>query len=171
MERVVIIDDFAKNDLISNLGTKWRGVSDQVMGGISEPSVTYARIEGRFCLRLSGDVRLENNGGFIQAGLDLAVPGQVFDASSFSGIEILVRGNDEEYSLRLRTTELDRPQQSYRHSFIATPEWRTLQLAFEDFIPHRTEVPLNLSKLRRVGLVAIGRAFHADLAVGQIALY
>jgi hypothetical protein len=59
----MLIDDFAGRDFISKLGTRWRAVSDQVMGGISEASVAYDTVEGRPCFRLTGDVRLENDGG------------------------------------------------------------------------------------------------------------
>jgi hypothetical protein len=31
--------------------------------------------------------------------------------------------------------------------------------------------PLDISRLRRLGLVAIGRAFAADLAVARLSLY
>jgi hypothetical protein len=41
-----------------------------------------------------------------------------------------------------------------------------VRLAFADFVPHRIQVPLDVRRLRRIGLVAIGRAFAADLAVG-----
>jgi len=32
-------------------------------------------------------------------------------------------------------------------------------------------VPLDLSRLRRIGIVAIGRAFRADVAVGGVRFY
>ena len=35
----MLIDDFSDGGLISKLGTRWRGVSDQVMGGISNATV------------------------------------------------------------------------------------------------------------------------------------
>ena len=67
----MLIDDFGGRDLISKLGTRWRAVSDRVMGGISQASIAHDIIDGHQCLRLTGDVCLENNGGFLQAALDL----------------------------------------------------------------------------------------------------
>ena len=61
----MLIDDFSGQDLTSKLGTQWRGVSDKVMGGISEASVAQGVIDDRPCLFLTGDVRLDNDGGFI----------------------------------------------------------------------------------------------------------
>src|SRR5512134_2553638 len=94
---VLILDDFSRDDLISALGTPWRGFSDQVMGGISKETIALAKIDGRRALRLTGDVRLENNGGFIQVALDLAPAGQTLDASAFTGVLLIVRGNGERY--------------------------------------------------------------------------
>jgi hypothetical protein len=38
-------------------------------------------------------------------------------------------------------------------------------------MPYRTDIPLDLRRLRRLGLVAIGRAFSADLAVGGLRFF
>ena len=167
----MLIDDFSDGDLVSTLATEWRGVSDQVMGGVSEASVRRDVLDNRPCLRLMGDVRLENNGGFIQAALDLAPPGETLDASDFTGIRIVARGNDEQYSVHLRTADNSRPWQSYRAHFTAGPSWAAFDLPFVDFQPYRLETPLDVSRLRRIGLVAIGRPFRADLAVSEIAFY
>jgi hypothetical protein len=169
--RAMLIDDFADEGLVSKLGTQWRGVSDQVMGGISEASISHGVIDGRHSLRMAGDVRLENDGGFIQAALDLAPPGDTIDASGFTGMRIVVRGNGEKYSVHLRTLNNVRPWQSYRAHFTAGSDWENIDLPFETFVPYRLETPLDTKRLRRIGLVAIGRAFYADLAVSELAFY
>ena len=38
------IDEFANGEDLSALGTRWRVVSDQVMGGISDGRMTYEDI-------------------------------------------------------------------------------------------------------------------------------
>ena len=63
------------------------------------------------------------------------------------------------------------PQQSYRQGFVTTPMWQTMRLPFGQFSPHRTEIPLNTTRLRRIGLVAIGREFAADLSVARLGFY
>jgi hypothetical protein len=35
-------------------------------------------------------------------------------------------------------------------------------------VPYRTDTPLDTRRLRRIGVVAIGRAFSADLSVGGL---
>lgn len=166
-----VIDDFSHPGLVSVLGTPWRGVSDQVMGGLSEASIVRERIDGHACLRLTGDVRTENNGGFIQATLSLAEDDSGVDASGFTGLRITVRGNGELYSLHLRTPDTARPWQSYRVRFETNKDWQTLDLAFSAFAPYRIDTPMDTSRLRRLGLVAIGREFSADLAISRLAFY
>jgi len=56
-----------------------------------------------------GDVSLENNGDFVQIALDLAPDSNTFDASAWTGLQLDVFGNDEEYGVHLRTSDLTRP--------------------------------------------------------------
>lgn len=167
----MIIDDFSRLEFISALNTKWRGVSDKVMGGVTEVSIARDVIDDQPCLRLTGDVSLENNGGFLQAALPLARNQETFDASGYKGVRLLVRGNGEQYSIHLRTPDNNRPWQSYRSHFTAEPAWTTIDLPFSGFRPYRLAKPLNTSRLKRIGFVAIGRTFQADLAIGGVGLY
>jgi hypothetical protein len=164
----MIIDDFSARGAEAEGG--WRAFTDRVMGGVSDARLKPAVVGGRACLRLTGDVRLENNGGFIQMARDLAPGGETLDASAFAAVALLVRGNGESYDCHLRTTATVRPWQSYRASFVASPEWREVVLPFAGFVPHRLEAPLDLRRLRRIGLVAIGRAFAADLSLARLVL-
>jgi hypothetical protein len=163
-----IVDDLSRDDLVASIGSRWQLVTDRVMGGVSDGTLVRETVSGRPALRMRGDVSLENNGGFVQMALDLTPDGGVVDASAWTGIELDVIGNDEDYGVHLRTDAVERPWQSYRQSFRAGASWRTVQLAFADFVPHRIEVPLDVRRLRRIGLIAIGRAFTADLAVGGV---
>ena len=167
----MLIDDFSRKDLVSNLGTQWRSVSDKVMGGVSNASITHDTIDGHSCIHLTGHVSLENEGGFAQASLDLAQEGGDLSASGYSGVRIVARGNNEKYSLHLRTPDNVRPWQSYRAHFIASSLWQRHDLPFSEFAAHRIDVRLDVTRLRRIGLVAIGRAFEADLAVSEIGFY
>ncbi len=164
----MLIHDFADQSLISSLGSRWRAVSDQVMGGVSQPALALDHVAGQPCLRLTGAVSLENNGGFIQASLDLSPGGGILDASAYRGFRLHVYGQDERYGVHLRSSDTERPWQSYRAGFIARPAWQTIDLDFTDFAPHRLDKSLNIKFLRRLGLAAIGREFEADLAVARI---
>ena len=163
-----IIDDLSREPPMAAIGSSWQLFTDQVMGGVSKGTMARDAIAGRAAIRMRGDVSLENNGGFVQIGLDLSPDGQAVDASAWSGIEIDVFGNGEEYGVHLRTDALTRPWQSYRHTIEACAQWRTVQLPFDDFLAHRTDILLDTHRLRRIGVVAIGRAFSADLALGGL---
>jgi len=150
---------------------RWRLVTDAVMGGVSQGRLTEEAILERDAARMRGTVSTENNGGFIQIATDLDADGGSLDASAFTGIAIDVTGNGELYAVHLRTTAMSRPQQSYRQGFVATAGWQTLRLPFAEFTAHRIDEPMDLTRLRRLGLVAIGRAFDADLAIARLAFY
>jgi hypothetical protein len=139
------------------------------MGGISLASVRPEDWRGRRWLRLIGEVRLENQGGFIQMGVDLAPDGGPRNLSAYAGVRLVVRGNGERYGCHLRTIACLRPWQSYRHSFTASPDPASVLLPFAEFVPHRVEAPMDPGTLRRLALVAIGRAIMADLAVAEVA--
>ncbi|SMY08096.1 CIA30 family protein [Flavimaricola marinus] len=148
------------------LSPEWEYVADTVMGGVSTGTLSHETIAGRDAVRLKGDVSLENNGGFVQAAFDLAL-----DASAWDGFEIDVFGNDHTYEMRLRTDQLTRPWQSFRAEFDASSEWKTIRLPFASFEPHRTDAALDVARLRRVGVLAIGEAFHADVAIASVRLF
>ena len=165
-----IIDDRSHGNLVNNSGTQWRAVSDTVMGGISHGALQATVVDGKPCLRLTGNVSLENNGGFVQASLDLSNEG-LLDAHAYQGIEIEVFGNDQDYNLHLRTADTRIVWQSYRAGFHATPSWQNFVIPFDNFSPHRIDQPLNTSRLLRLGVVAIGRQMQVDVCIGRIALY
>lgn len=149
----------------------WEFVSDRVMGGVSEGRVSFTERDGRRIATLTGAVSLENNGGFVQMAFDPDQRGGTFDGSAWTGIEIEVRGNGETYEVRLRTSQLTRPWQSYRTSFRADDQWQTLRFPFAKFTLHRTDQPFDPAKLRRIGILAIGRAFEAEVSVACVRLY
>ena len=166
----LLIDDRRSSSLDASIGTRWRLLTDTVMGGVSSGRLDPAVVAGRPCLRLTGTVSLENNGGFVQASLDLD-PAGTLDARRYGGIELDVYGNDQDYKLHLRTADTRIVWQSYRAGFHAAPEWRTLRLPFSTFTPYRIGQPLDLQTLRRLGVVAIGREMHADVCIARIGLY
>ncbi|WP_439561860.1 CIA30 family protein [Roseinatronobacter sp.] len=166
-----LIDDLSAPHPRAVNGAAWEFVSDRVMGGISRGAMTREIVRDRPALRMRGQVSLENNGGFVQIALDLDPRGGTIDARTWAGIEMDITGNDKDYNLHLRTRDVTRPWQSYRASFRPVPEWQTIQLPFADFTAHRIDAALDLSQLRRIGIVAIGRAFDADIAIAGIRFF
>lgn len=166
----MIIDDFG-DPARASTGAHWELYTDRVMGGLSRGTIAWETVAGRPALHMRGGVRLDNNGGFVQASLDLAADSGPVNVSDFTGVEATVIGNNERYNVHLRTTDTVRPWQSYRQAFTASYAWQTVRLPFSDFVPHRIDTPLDLACLRRIGFVAIGREFEANLAVSHLILY
>ena len=169
-QEAMVLDDRTSGDDRAQNGARWGLYTDGVMGGISQANIAFDVVDGRRCLRLSGDVSLENNGGFVQVALDLAGENNI-SAKGYEGFLLDVYGNAQEYNMHLRTDSMRRPWQSYRTTFQSPPSWQTISLPFSQFQAYRTATPLAPADIRRFGIVAIGRAFTANLCIGRVALY
>lgn len=166
----LIIDNRSTGNTLSNMGSEWRLVTDGVMGGVSKGNMSLDKHQDKQCLRMTGQVSTENNGGFIQMALDLN-DGNAFDASRFEGLELLVAGNNEVYNLHYRTSGLWMPWQSYRASFKVTPEWGIIKIPFNIMTRYKTSKKFKPKNIKRFGLVAIGKEFTADLCVASVRFY
>ena len=163
-----LIDDLSQPPPRASNGAAWEMIADRVMGGVSNGTMRREAVRGREAIHLQGDVSLENNGGFLQIALDLA-PWVLHRCAPMDRNRDRRHWQHESYNLHLRTADVIRPWQSYRQSFVAKPEWQTVRLPFAGFKAHRIDAPLDLRTLRRIGIVAIGRAFHADIAIAAFA--
>ena len=96
-----IIDDMSDPFPFTSSGSQWQGITDRVMGGVSNGSISRETIDGKLANVLRGNVSLRNNGGFIQMATDLSLDPSVdlfVDASGFDGVELDVycEGGDAE---------------------------------------------------------------------------
>lgn len=103
----------------------WKEIHDGVMGGVSSGRMTAAGDH----LVFSGELSLENNGGFASvrraAGPFTAVTGRV---------RLEVRGDGRRYQFRLRQdTAFDGV--AWRAEFVATDEWLTVEWPLTRFEP------------------------------------
>lgn len=169
-EETMLIDDFASRDGTAAIGTQWRGFTDRVMGGRSDMQVGYREHDDAAFLHMRGQVRLDNNGGFIQARLPLRPDGGNFDASNYQGIAVRVRGAPGPYYLHLRTRHTWRPWQYYRAAIDVGPEWQDQIIPFSSFEGQSVRAALDLGSLRSLGVVAYGEAFEAEIEVARIEL-
>jgi hypothetical protein len=142
----------------------WRLVSDEVMGGLSTGTLTATDYLGRPALALRGRVRLENQGGFLQMALALTPP-----PGEWRALELELAGPPHDYGVHLRTAGLAAPWQAWRATVAVTPAWQTLRVPFDAFRPYRFEGTLVPSQIRRLGLVALGSAFDAELYFARAA--
>ena len=152
-------------------GAGWRGFSDRVMGGISNASLEQDAVAGKNCLRLSGNVTTESNGGFIQMALYFGRNYDELDASDYSGIEMLLYGNNENYNVHVRTSDCGWHDESYRHTLFVPASWQRVRIPWQDFTANNIAKPLDASSLQRIALLGWMREFQADICLAEISLY
>jgi len=165
----MLIDDFQSQDGRSAIGTAWQGFTDRVMGGLSEMQAGYREVNGKAVLFMRGQVRLENNGGFVQVRLPLADRGS-FDARDWDAIRLTVRASPGPYYIHLRTRDTRRPWAYYRAPIPVSEEWQTIDISFDSFQPESLLAALNLEALISLGIVAYGERFDAELEIARLEL-
>ena len=167
----LVISDFALGNDSSEVPGEWRGYTDRVMGGVSVGDANTDIIDDVRCLRLNGRVSLDNGGGFVQMARYLGTSRDGFDASEYRGIELVVRGNGEQYNVHLRTRDVGWHDQSYRATFIAEPSWQTIRLPWDAVAPNNIEMALDTKHLQRIGLLGWMREFDVDVALARASFY
>lgn len=148
---------------------RWRFFTDSVMGGVSTGKVDFVTENGKKHARLTGHVSTENNGGFIQIRTDL--PGAAPDGAV--GVRALVRGNDQEYFVHLRTAGTVLPWQYFQAGFTAGTEWKEIRLPFTSFQASGRllrSVP-SADSLKSAAIVAYGRDHDAEIEISEIGFY
>jgi len=151
-----VLFDFQKDE------PNWQNVDDGVMGGLSESCFT-AQSES---VVFTGNVSLENNGGFASAYL-LAEP---FDLSAYTGICVRVRGDGKRYGFTL-VTPVNGKEQIHRAYFFAQSRlWQEVYMPFSGFQPKRRgrvlspDIRPNLEQVLKMGFII------ADKQAGRFAL-
>ena len=127
----------------------WRSINDGVMGGLSSGGM----IQIEQGLRFTGEISLENNGGFSSARR-LAEQ----DLSGATSVRLEVRGDGREYQFRIRQdSRFDGV--AWRAMFPTKNEWQTVEIALDEFIPvyrGRTVAeagPVVASRIEQIGFL------------------
>ena len=115
----------ADSNLEFESGTKgWQVVLDGVMGGLSTGRIAAG--EGG-TLRFSGDLSLENNGGFSQ--VRTAVPEGTFAGAN--GLRLRVKGDGRTYQCDIRSSRLRLMAGGYQTDFkTKAGEWTEVEIPF-----------------------------------------
>ena len=131
----------------------WYTVNDTVMGGISSSSVQVDPDSQK--LSFSGNVSLENNGGFASTRSDWTG----YDLRGYDGILMRVRGDGNVYRLRART-EITGAEIAYSALFkTEVDKWQEVYIPFAEMIPtYRGFIvgaagPLDPASIRSFGLM------------------
>lgn len=151
-----------------NKSSPWKVISDQVMGGVSSARLQQDVRHNSSCSCLSGRTSLDNNGGFVQMKLDIARDELRAD---YQGLFIELYGNAHDYNLHVKTTQLNRPWQSFRCTLSVEPQWTRFIVPYEQLNAHRTDAELQPAHISSVAIVAIGQEFDVDVCVRRFGFY
>ena len=148
---------------------KWEFITDQVMGGVSFGKKEFLEEKKVSFIRVSGFVSLENNGGFIQVRRTI----RKIDYKILNGIRLILRGNNSDYYIHLRTKFTLLPWQYYQGKIKASENWEEVTIKLSDFKRSGRLLPKRIdpSKITSFALVAFGREHKVRLDVEQIKFY
>jgi len=105
---------------------QWTVVNDGVMGGLSKGTI---KINENGHALFSGNVLLENNGGFSSIRHRFAKK----ELSPFQKIVLRVKGDGKTYQFRVKTNSTD--YYSYTYSFKTSGKWETIEIPFSEMVP------------------------------------
>lgn len=139
----------------------WSVVNDDVMGGISQSQVANTQSDTWL---FSGNVSLENNGGFASA----RTMTDTIDISPYTTARLELKGDGNRYGFNLRSQNMRRL--SYRAYFTTTGDWQTIEIPLDDLQPTSfgetvpEAPPLDRTQVEMVGFII------ADAQEGAFAL-
>ena len=142
----------------------WQGVTDQVMGGVSNLIIKHS--EGIFYM--TGNVSTDNNGGFVRLSNRVNI-----SSNDFKGIEFKAKGNNETYEIHVTLKGLKIPPWSYfSQSFDVTEQWQEYQISFKDLKRSSgfSAASMKAKNIRDLSIAGFGRDFAVDLAIKDISL-
>jgi len=133
-----------------NIGlNNWNIVNDDVMGGVSK---SYLSLNNENNLIFSGNVSLDNNGGFASSRMSLSTQ----SLNGIKSFKIKFRGDGNIYKLRLRQNNM---RASYSSDFKSIKDkWVEVNIPVEDFIPtwrgysYNNYPALDIEKINSLGI-------------------
>ena len=142
----------------------WQGVTDQVMGGVSNLAIRHS--DGVFYM--SGNVSTDNNGGFVRLSNRINI-----NSNDFKGIKFKAKGNNETYKIHVTLKGLKIPPWSYfSQAFDVNDDWQEYEIFFKDLKRSSgfSAAPMKAKNIRDLSIAGYGRDFKVDLAIKEISL-
>ena len=166
MHKFLIIIIFSMNIFSEQLDdpNAWRVITDQVMGGVSNLSISHS--EGIFFMK--GNVSTDNNGGFVRLSNRIDI-----SSNSFNGIKFKAKGNNETYEIHVTLKGIRVPPWSYfSKSFDVTNDWQEYEIFFKDLKRSSgiSTASMMAKNIRDISIAGYGKDFNVDLAIKEISL-
>ena len=142
----------------------WIGITDRVMGGVSDLTISHA--DGIFFMK--GNVSTDNNGGFVRLSNRLAI-----NSNEFKGIKFKAKGNNEKYEIHVTLKGLKIPPWSYfSQGFDVTDHWQEYEIFFSNLERSAgfSAVTMKAKNIRDISIAGFGRDFVVDLEIKEISL-
>ena len=125
----------------------WQVVDDGVMGGLSRGKVSF---DSEGFLTYTGEISLENNGGFSS----IRYPFSSLDIKGKSSFVLIVKGDGKRYQFRAKKNRKD--YYSFVNYFQTSGEWETIKIPIESLNPAFRGRNLNMDNLNADILEEIG---------------
>ncbi|MBE0572076.1 MAG: CIA30 family protein [Ignavibacteriaceae bacterium] len=109
-----------------NVRSQWGVTNDDVMGGVSSSKISTGEND---VLVFSGNVSLDNNGGFAS----LRSPIDDYNLSAYDRILIKVKGDGKTFSLSFRQTKYFTGFNFTQRFQTEKDKWQTIKLPFNNF--------------------------------------
>jgi len=84
-------------------------------------------------LKITGNVSLDNNGGFIQVRIFLNPSEKPWNAAGYKGIQLKLRGKSNSSYIFLRTNRTVFPWSYFGQKLPVSKEWSIVNLPFDEF--------------------------------------
>ena len=145
----------------------WMIENDSVMGGESTSDFSINDDEH---LHFSGEVSLENDGGFAQ----ILYRPELMDVRPYNHLLLRVKGDGNTYQARIQA-DMEAPV-TYAKEFTTSGQWETIRIPFKDMAPTHHGEALDLpnydgNELAELGLlIGNGREEEFELLVDWIGL-
>ena len=142
----------------------WRGITDQVMGGVSDLYIMHS--DGVFFM--TGNVSTDNNGGFVRLSNRVDI-----NSNDFTGIKFKAKGNNETYEIHVTLKGLKIPPWSYfSQSFEVNNDWQEYEIFFKDLKRSSgfSASSMKAKNIRDLSIAGFGRDFEVELAIKDISL-
>lgn len=132
----------------------WQIVNDGVMGGRSTSQAALAKTEsGESAMRFSGNLSLENNGGFASVR---SRPAGALGLENGNTILLRVKGDGRRYTFNLYTPDR-RTAFSYQMEFnTQADQWTEIRLPVDEFVAHSFGRPIPSMKLTPSQVQSVG---------------
>ena len=142
----------------------WVGVTDQVMGGISDLEISYS--DGIFFM--IGNVSTDNNGGFVRLSNRVDI-----QSNDFKGIKFKAKGNSEIYEIHVTLKGFKIPPWSYfSKAFKVKNSWQNYEIFFKDLkkATGYSAASMKAKNIKDISIAGYGRDFDVNLQIKDIFL-